>query len=148
MSSPLPLLIAVLGLAASTALAQEANPSAPAAPGADGATKLPETSPAEVKPPAKKPAAAPSVADAKKPEVTTAASAKSKSNRRVTFVKRTPAPAADAAAEPEERPLTFWDRLFGRRRREATPAPTTPVATPTPKPAPRIKKPKPASTPA
>ena len=159
MPSPLPLLIATLGLAVSLAIAQEATESAaPAGNPPASAPKSPETTAAPVKVAEKKTAAASAEVkktavkkiEAKKveakpdakPEPVPAPASKTK---RMPFVKRTPAPEA----EPQERPRSFWDRLFGRRRhRESTPAPATPIATPAPKPTPKIRKPKPASTPA
>ena len=137
MQSPLPLLIAVLGLAASTALAQEAAPAA-ATP-----AKAPESNTDETKAPAKKAAAPAANAEAKKPVA--APPVKSKPARRATFADRTP--KHEGAEEEESR--SFWDLLFFRhRRRETPPAPATPAPAPTPKPTPRPHKPKPASTPA
>jgi len=56
--------------------------------------------------------------------------------------------AGEATPEvEEERPRSFWDRLFGRRKpKAAPPAAETPAPVATPKPTPRVRKPKPATT--
>ena len=150
MPSPLPILIAVLGLAVSFASAQEA------ADAATSATKSPETGSAAAKAAEKKTPAAAS-AEVKKTDVkkadpkpeekaeAPAPTAGKVKTKRITFLKRTRAPEVEAG----DRPRSFWERLFGRRRhREPEAATPTPTPTPAPKAAAKVRKVKPGATPA
>lgn len=138
MQTPLPLLIAVFGLAALAAPAQEASPNT-------GSTKPAEPAAEQAKPHEKK-----SAADTKKPETKQDANPeqqapKKKTVRRVPFAER---PSKSEAESSEERPRSFWERLFGiRPHHGAAPEPETPEATPAPKVVPRPKKAKPATVP-
>jgi hypothetical protein len=115
------LTLALLGLAV-VAGAQEATP-----------TPKPPAAPTETTAATPAPQGSPTVIRTVRPR------------KRVLFPERTPKPEATT----EERPRTFWERLFGRRRRPA-PTPEEAAATPTatPKATPRPHKVKPASTPA
>ncbi len=147
MSRPLPLVIALLGFASAAVSAQEA-----AAPSDDGATatasepslavkKAPVTAPPRRFVPTS--TTAPKKAAAASSTTTSASSAKA---RRSPFVEKRDATSPAGATTEEDRPRSFWERLFGRRKvKAATPAPTTPAPV-VPKPTARPRKPKTATT--
>jgi antigen KI-67 len=169
MHKSIPFFLALVGAATlPLVVAQEAAPAhPPATPGAD--SKLGETREIEINPPDGRPedtkpipkkAAPPKSPETKKPEVkpgepqggSVEAQSTPRNVRRIVsrvpFAERPKKPFV----EPEEPKPTFWQRLFGRRRPAATPAPVT--ATPTPAPGapkgtPRPKtRPKTTATPA